>query len=139
MQPVGQPDIYIEGHAIIGYLLNRSFLNRNRMPLQLLEKSFAQLGGFDKKIALTVIFGDKHGTIEDILVHKAAAAGSGDLESQAASADPFGLVTHILHALAANRDVEAFQPRMKATPQLNLTAAGPDGLSLKVEDDEAGA
>jgi hypothetical protein len=139
MQSVGQPDINVEGHAVVGDLLDRSFLDRNRMLLQLFEKSFAQLGGLDKKIALGAIIGDEHGTIEDILVYKPAAAGGGDLKSQAASADPFGLVAHVLHTLAANRDVETLQPRVKATPQLNLAAAGPDRLSLKVEDDEAGA
>jgi hypothetical protein len=68
------------GPCCVGDLLDRSFLDRSRMLLQLLEESFAQLGGLDKKIALGAIIGDEHGTIEDILVYNPAAAGGGRSE-----------------------------------------------------------
>src|SRR5579859_5048402 len=109
------------------------------MFLKLFEKSFAQFGCFDKKIALSAVISNEHSAIEDILVHQPAAARRRNLESQAASADTFSLIAYILHALTADRNFQALQPSMETSPQLDLPALGSDGFGLKVEDDETGA
>jgi hypothetical protein len=58
---------------------------------------------------LRAIIGDEHGTIEDILVHKSTATRGGNLDSKAASANPFSLVAQIPPTFAADRDVEALR------------------------------
>ena len=120
---------------LLAICFDRRFLDRNRVFLKLLEKSFAQPGGFDEKIALCAVVRDEHGTVQDILVHEAAAACGGYLEGQTASANALGLVSHILHALAADRDLEALQPGVQAAAKFDFAALGADGLCLKVEDD----
>jgi hypothetical protein len=51
VQPVGEPAVNVEGHAVVRDLPDRGLLDRDRVLLQLLEEHLRQRGGLDEEAA----------------------------------------------------------------------------------------